>query len=136
MLNGFRGSRRLVRPGGLRTGIAPPRAAQGALAEEGFAQSGVGQASRTPTTHVRDAIKGLSTREQTRPANKPARYEHAVCLSYATCHAVALCSARRVVYDTSNGRRCPCGNKRELRAAMVQVGAAHATGLCSYAPRR
>jgi hypothetical protein len=27
-------------------------------------------------------MKGLSTREQSRPANKPARYEHAVCLSY------------------------------------------------------
>jgi hypothetical protein len=52
-----------------------------------------------------------------------------VCLSYATCHAVALCSARRVVYDTSNGRECPYGNKREPRAA-------HAAGLHSCAPRR
>jgi hypothetical protein len=30
----------------------------------------------------------------------------------STCHAVVLCSARRVVYDTSNGRECPYGNKQ------------------------
>ena len=51
-------------------------------------------------------------------------------------HAVALCSARRVVYDTSNGRECPYGNKRELRAAMAQAGAAHVVALYSYAPGR
>jgi hypothetical protein len=53
-----------------------------------------------------------------------------------TYHAVALCSARRVVYDTSNGRECPYGNKRELRAAMAQAGAAHVAALYSYAPGR
>jgi hypothetical protein len=37
---------------------------------------------------------------------------------------VVLCMTQAI----EDGRGCPCGNKRELRAAVGQVGAAHAAG--------